>query len=168
MLRNPGRRSLELMLAGRPGRQDHGMAAGERRRRGGRSMRYADTRSERSTRPGDGRLAQRESASFTPRRSLVRSQYRPPGTRPGGGPRSARPARRTGPSGVLAGTSKISFSQRPSGPAVTRFQLAWRLATGCMPSSARSGGRARTRGQSAWGQRPADDQPSIWSNRKIP
>ena len=28
---------------------------------------------------GDGRLAQRESASFTPRRSLVRSQYRPPG-----------------------------------------------------------------------------------------
>jgi hypothetical protein len=25
-----------------------------------------------------GRLAQRESASFTPRRSLVRSQYRPP------------------------------------------------------------------------------------------
>src|ERR1700676_2821351 len=30
---------------------------------------------------GPGRLAQRESASFTPRRSLVRSQYRPP--RPG-------------------------------------------------------------------------------------
>jgi len=29
-----------------------------------------------------------------------------------------RPARRTGPSGVLAGTSKISFSQRPSGDAV--------------------------------------------------
>src|SRR5712691_6584471 len=28
--------------------------------------------------PGGGRLAQRESASFTPRRSLVRSQYRPP------------------------------------------------------------------------------------------
>jgi hypothetical protein len=28
---------------------------------------------------GEGRLAQRESASFTPRRSLVRSQYRPPG-----------------------------------------------------------------------------------------
>jgi hypothetical protein len=28
-----------------------------------------------------GRLAQRESASFTPRRSLVRSQYRPPGQR---------------------------------------------------------------------------------------
>jgi hypothetical protein len=27
---------------------------------------------------GEGRLAQRESASFTPRRSLVRSQYRPP------------------------------------------------------------------------------------------
>src|SRR6202020_321208 len=27
--------------------------------------------------PGGGRLAQRESASFTPRRSLVRSQYRP-------------------------------------------------------------------------------------------
>src|SRR6266567_7165128 len=27
---------------------------------------------------GRGRLAQRESASFTPRRSLVRSQYRPP------------------------------------------------------------------------------------------
>ena len=27
--------------------------------------------------PGCGRLAQRESASFTPRRSLVRSQYRP-------------------------------------------------------------------------------------------
>ena len=26
---------------------------------------------------GSGRLAQRESASFTPRRSLVRSQYRP-------------------------------------------------------------------------------------------
>ena len=42
-------------------------------------MRYADTRPERSrnTQPGDGRLAQRESASFTPRRSLVRSQYRP-------------------------------------------------------------------------------------------
>ena len=30
-----------------------------------------------------GRLAQRESASFTPRRSLVRSQYRPPGISPG-------------------------------------------------------------------------------------
>jgi hypothetical protein len=30
---------------------------------------------------GSGRLAQRESASFTPRRSLVRSQYRPPGQR---------------------------------------------------------------------------------------
>src|SRR5437879_8539039 len=30
------------------------------------------------TGPGAGRLAQRESASFTPRRSLVRSQYRPP------------------------------------------------------------------------------------------
>ena len=29
--------------------------------------------------PSPGRLAQRESASFTPRRSLVRSQYRPPG-----------------------------------------------------------------------------------------
>jgi hypothetical protein len=29
---------------------------------------------------GRGRLAQRESASFTPRRSLVRSQYRPPGS----------------------------------------------------------------------------------------
>jgi hypothetical protein len=29
-------------------------------------------------RPWRGRLAQRESASFTPRRSLVRSQYRPP------------------------------------------------------------------------------------------
>src|SRR6478736_6083081 len=27
---------------------------------------------------GPGRLAQRESASFTPKRSLVRSQYRPP------------------------------------------------------------------------------------------
>src|SRR5580693_449802 len=32
-------------------------------------------------RTSDGRLAQRESASFTPRRSLVRSQYRPPGQR---------------------------------------------------------------------------------------
>src|ERR1022692_3007610 len=31
---------------------------------------------------GHGRLAQRESASFTPRRSLVRSQYRP---QPGSG-----------------------------------------------------------------------------------
>src|SRR5580698_4332669 len=31
---------------------------------------------------GSGRLAQRESASFTPRRSLVRSQYRPPPHRP--------------------------------------------------------------------------------------
>ena len=30
-----------------------------------------------------GRLAQRESASFTPRRSLVRSQYRPPAQRLG-------------------------------------------------------------------------------------
>ena len=30
------------------------------------------------TRLVPGRLAQRESASFTPRRSLVRSQYRPP------------------------------------------------------------------------------------------
>ena len=33
--------------------------------------------------PWRGRLAQRESASFTPRRSLVRSQYRPPGISPG-------------------------------------------------------------------------------------
>src|SRR5580693_7588453 len=32
-------------------------------------------------RTSGGRLAQRESASFTPRRSLVRSQYRPPGQR---------------------------------------------------------------------------------------
>src|SRR5487761_571169 len=31
-----------------------------------------------ATVPRSGRLAQRESASFTPRRSLVRSQYRPP------------------------------------------------------------------------------------------
>ena len=31
---------------------------------------------------GGGRLAQRESASFTPRRSLVRSQYRPPAQTP--------------------------------------------------------------------------------------
>jgi hypothetical protein len=30
-----------------------------------------------ASRAGGGRLAQRESASFTPRRSLVRSQYRP-------------------------------------------------------------------------------------------
>src|ERR1700753_3894661 len=30
-----------------------------------------------------GRLAQRESASFTPKRSLVRSQYRPPQLRAG-------------------------------------------------------------------------------------
>ena len=37
-------------------------------------MRYADA--------WHGRLAQRESASFTPRRSLVRSQYRPPAHRP--------------------------------------------------------------------------------------
>ena len=33
-------------------------------------------------RTSNGRLAQRESASFTPRRSLVRSQYRPPGQGP--------------------------------------------------------------------------------------
>jgi hypothetical protein len=33
----------------------------------------------RQRRTSGGRLAQRESASFTPRRSLVRSQYRPPG-----------------------------------------------------------------------------------------
>ena len=33
-------------------------------------------------RTSGGRLAQRESASFTPRRSLVRSQYRPPGQGP--------------------------------------------------------------------------------------
>jgi hypothetical protein len=32
---------------------------------------------------GNGRLAQRESASFTPRRSLVRSQYRPPSSAAG-------------------------------------------------------------------------------------
>ena len=32
---------------------------------------------------GGGRLAQRESASFTPRRSLVRSQYRPPSSAAG-------------------------------------------------------------------------------------
>jgi hypothetical protein len=41
-----------------------------------------------ATRRVPGRLAQRESASFTPRRSLVRSQYRPPrGLDPFGGPR---------------------------------------------------------------------------------
>ena|SRR5271170_3951226 len=44
----------------------------------------AGTRLPRGSAPGGqrrtsgGRLAQRESASFTPRRSLVRSQYRPP------------------------------------------------------------------------------------------
>ena len=37
-------------------------------------------------RTSGGRLAQRESASFTPRRSLVRSQYRPPGQRLCGSP----------------------------------------------------------------------------------
>jgi hypothetical protein len=44
----------------------------------------ATLRSLRGTGTGrrPGRLAQRESASFTPRRSLVRSQYRPPGQRP--------------------------------------------------------------------------------------
>ena len=41
-------------------------------------------------RPSGGRLAQRESASFTPRRSLVRSQYRPPGQKLCGSPSSAR------------------------------------------------------------------------------
>ena len=41
-------------------------------------------------RTSGGRLAQRESASFTPRRSLVRSQYRPPGQRPCGSPSSSR------------------------------------------------------------------------------
>src|SRR5260370_38434695 len=44
----------------------------------------------RQLRIGDGRLAQRESASFTPRRSLVRSQYRPPGQRLCGSPSSLR------------------------------------------------------------------------------
>src|SRR5579859_347454 len=42
-------------------------------------MRYARGAGDNSG-TGPGRLAQRESASFTPRRSLVRSQYRPPET----------------------------------------------------------------------------------------
>ena len=37
----------------------------------------------RQPRTSGGRLAQRESASFTPRRSLVRSQYRPPSSAAG-------------------------------------------------------------------------------------
>ena len=44
-------------------------------------MRYPMEAPGRGSRPDGGRLAQRESASFTPRRSLVRSQYRPPGQR---------------------------------------------------------------------------------------
>ncbi len=39
---------------------------------------------------GDGRLAQRESTSFTPRGSLVQSQYRPPSRRGRGGRWDAR------------------------------------------------------------------------------
>jgi hypothetical protein len=70
-------------------------AGGPRVVRSGRSARPASTGGSRDrdalicvSRPavkaveaaaGEGRLAQRESASFTPRRSLVRSQYRPPG-----------------------------------------------------------------------------------------
>ena len=66
-------------------------AGGPRVVRSGRSVRPARIRQEPGPRcanlcepaveaaAGEGRLAQRESASFTPRRSLVRSQYRPPG-----------------------------------------------------------------------------------------
>jgi hypothetical protein len=73
----PGRRSPELMLARAAALKITGWPQRRWRRRAGPAMRYADTRPERITGPGDGRLAQRESASFTPRRSLVRSQYRP-------------------------------------------------------------------------------------------
>ena len=44
-------------------------------------MRYSVVAAGRRRAPVPGRLAQRESASFTPRRSLVRSQYRPPQVR---------------------------------------------------------------------------------------
>jgi hypothetical protein len=42
------------------------------------AMRYSKIALRHGTGCRPGRLAQRESASFTPRRSLVRSQYRPP------------------------------------------------------------------------------------------
>jgi hypothetical protein len=45
--------------------------------------RDADMGSAGPIQTGSGRLAQRESASFTPRRSLVRSQYRPPSSAAG-------------------------------------------------------------------------------------
>jgi len=77
----------------RPDQQPRGdKGDGRRARRGGPSlvceersgagMRYSEI-ALRQGEPAaaDGRLAQRESASFTPRRSLVRSQYRPPETR---------------------------------------------------------------------------------------
>src|SRR5260370_26245013 len=70
---------------------------------------------------GHGRLAQRESASFTPRRSLVRSQYRPQteilaGQRPDAGPRrlplaGACPILGARREPILAGSGPVRCSQ---------------------------------------------------------
>ena len=85
----PARFGMPVPLPWRPVQ-----AGGPRVVRSGRSARSARIRQEPGPRcanlceptveaaeaaAGEGRLAQRESASFTPRRSLVRSQYRPPG-----------------------------------------------------------------------------------------
>jgi hypothetical protein len=61
-------------------------------------------------RTSDGRLAQRESASFTPRRSLVRSQYRPQMFgQVRGSTDSSHPIRRTGAVAILGGIWEIVF-----------------------------------------------------------
>ena len=62
-------------------------------------------------RASDGRLAQRESASFTPRRSLVRSQYRPPGQQDGAVVKAREAARATGPDVGLAQSEPAETAQ---------------------------------------------------------
>jgi len=63
-------------------------------------------------RASDGRLAQRESASFTPRRSLVRSQYRPQMFGQfRGSTDSSHPIRGMGAVAVLGGIWEIVFSR---------------------------------------------------------
>ena len=66
-----------------------------------------------------GRLAQWESASFTPKRSLVRTQYRPPG--------KAGPSQRTGFSHAAAGSSGRSGHAGSTASSVPlRANQAWR------------------------------------------
>jgi hypothetical protein len=98
-----------------------------------------------------GRLAQRESASFTPRRSLVRSQYRPPGISPGQRLQDRPyPSSEGGPSGCLGGIWEINFSLPPRGDA------------GCQVPDGGAGGFGVHPVAAVWGQQLVEQGTGEW------